>query len=59
MNIALLPHDIRDINSVFAFLMMAGVVIAAVTVICLLGRHHHRGRKARKAEKSAQKNHQH
>lgn len=48
MNIALVPQGVRDLDSVLAFLMLAGVVVATCAALYFLGRHHHRERKAKR-----------
>lgn len=46
MNIHLIPREVRDVDTVLAFIMMAAVAIAACAVIYLLGRHLHHKHKA-------------
>lgn len=48
MNVALMPREFKDINSLLALVMMAGVIAAACTVIYLLGRHHYARHKAKR-----------
>ena len=48
MDIARISLGTKDLDTVLACLMLAGVALAAATVLFLLGRHHHGRRKARK-----------
>jgi hypothetical protein len=51
VDIALISLGTKSVDSILAFVMFAGVAIAATAVVFLLGRHQHRKRKARKAGK--------
>lgn len=48
MDIALISLGTKSLDSALAFVMFAGVALAAAAVLFLLGRHSHRKRKARK-----------
>jgi hypothetical protein len=49
MGAALFNLGTKDMDTVLAWIMFAGVALAAATVFVLYGRHHHRKRRARKA----------
>ena len=57
MDIALVSLGTKDMDTVLAMIMFAGVALAAAAVLFLLGRHQHRKRKARKHAKNLGKNH--
>ena len=48
MDIALVSLGTKNGDDLLAWIMFAGVALAAAAVFFLLGRHHHRKRKARK-----------
>lgn len=51
MDLALLPFGTKSLDSILAWIMLAGVAVAAAAVCFLLGRHHHHQRKARRKAK--------
>ncbi|HAZ09237.1 MAG TPA: hypothetical protein DCZ01_12125 [Elusimicrobia bacterium] len=57
MNIALMPRELKDINSLLALVMLAGVIAAACTVVYLLCRHHYACHKAKKSSKHGDHGH--
>ncbi len=48
MDLALLPFGTKSLDSILAWIMLAGVALAAAAVVYLLGRHHYHKRKTRK-----------
>ena len=51
MDIALVSLGTKSMDTVLAWIMFAGVGLAAGALFFLYGRHHHRKRKARKRAK--------
>lgn len=51
MDLALVSLGTKSMDSVLAWIMFAGVALAAGALFFLYGRHHHRKRKARKRAK--------
>jgi hypothetical protein len=52
---ALVPFGAKSMDTLLAWIMFAGVAVAAAAVFFLLGRHGHRKRKARKQAKNQAK----
>lgn len=57
MDIALVSLGTKSVDSLLAWIMFAGVAVAATAVCFLLGRHQHQKHKARKHAKSRAHDH--